>query len=211
MKNHINRARIDRARIEIVRETYATPEAVEERLKLAGGLNRFGGANYRAVWGWSRLAWIGGKFEERDPETGSLLREVVELRQEPKYPAVNRWHVERWMAPEAYGSASAWYAQTLEIANGRNVAALGPYPERGDYEHCFTLEGPRGEFVPLTATAVEHIARAIEWSRNKPRVARREAVNARSAREERDYDEHAFAVLDDTVPAFHAQPFVSVA
>ena len=106
-------------RIEIVRETYATPGAVEERLKLAGGLNRFGDANYRAVWGWNRLAWIGGKFEEHDAETGSLLREVVELRQEPKYPAVNRWHVERWMAPEAYGSASAWYAQTLEITNGK--------------------------------------------------------------------------------------------
>lgn len=197
-------------RIEIVRETYATPENVEQRLKQAGGVNRFGEANYRAVWGWNRLAWIGGKFEEHDPDTGSLLREVVELRQEPKYPAVNRWHVERWMAPEAYGSANAWYAQTLEIANGRSVPALGPYPERGDYEHCFTLEGPRGEFLPLTATAVEHIARAIEWSRNKPRVARREAINARGEREERAYDEHAFAVLDDAVPAFHAQPFVSV-
>jgi hypothetical protein len=198
-------------RIEIVRETYATPEAVEERLKLAGGVNRFGEANYRAVWGWSRLAWIGGKFEEHDPNTGALLREVVELRQEPKYPAVNRWHLERWMAPETYGSARAWYAQTLEIANGRSVPALGPYPERGDYEHCFTLEGPSGEFMPLTATAVEHIARAIEWSRNRPRVARSEAVSARGEREERAYDEHAFAVLDDAVPAFHAQPFVTVA
>jgi len=71
---------------------------------LAGGCNRYGEANYRAVWGWNRLAWIGGKFEERDPATGSLLREVVELRQEPKYAAVNRWHIERWVPPEVYGS-----------------------------------------------------------------------------------------------------------
>ena len=40
--------------------------------------------------------------------------------------------------------------ETMEIVNGRSVAALGPYPSRGDYEHCFTLEGPRGEFVQLT-------------------------------------------------------------
>jgi hypothetical protein len=200
-----------RLRIEIARETHETPQAVTDRLQLAGGVNRFGEPNYRAVWGWNRLAWIGGKFEEHDPATGSLLREVVELRQEPKYPAVNRWHLERWMAPESYGSARAWYAQTLEIANGQSVPALGPYPERGEYEHCFTLEGPRGEFVQLTATVAEHIARAIEWSRNKSRVTRREAVDARADREERAYDEHAFAVMDDTVAAFHAQPFVSVA
>lgn len=38
---------------------------------------------------------------------------------------------------------------------------LGRYPSRGDYEHCFTLETPRGEFIQLTATIVEHVARAI--------------------------------------------------
>ncbi len=198
-----------RPRIEIVRERYETPESVARRLLVAGGVNRFGEANYRAVWGWNRLAWIGGKFEERDA-SGALIREVVDLRLEPKYPATDRWHLERWVAPEMYGSERAWYAQTVEIAAGRSVPALGPYPERGEYEHCFTLEGPRGEFVQLTATAVEHVARAIEWSRNKRRVARRAAVSARVEHEERAYDEHAFAVLDDAVPAFHAQPFVGV-
>jgi hypothetical protein len=197
-------------RIQVLREKYETPESVARRLLVAGGVNRFGEANYRAVWGWNRLAWIGGKFEERDV-SGALIREVVELRMEPKYPATDRWHLERWLAPEMYGSERAWYAQTVEIAGGRSVPALGPYPERGEYEHCFTLEGPGGEFVQLTATAVEHVARAIEWSRSKKRVARRCAVNERVEREERAYDEHAFAVLDDAVPAFHGQAFVVVA
>jgi hypothetical protein len=198
------------ARILVGREVYETPENVARRLKVAGGVNRFGEANYRAVWGWKRLAWIGGKFEERDEASGALVREVIQLRQEPKYPAVNRWHIEKWMAPESYGTPQTWYAQTMEIADGRNVAALGPYPERGDYEHCFTLEGPRGEYVQLTATVAEHVARAIEWSRNKGGALRRESVTNRVAKEERSYDEQAFAVLDDAVPAFHAQPFVCV-
>jgi len=196
--------------IVVLRETHETPEAVARRLLLAGGVNRFGEANYRAVWGWNRLGWIGGKFEERDPETGTLLREVVELRREPKYPAVNRWHIERWVAPEVYGSPRAWYAQTVEVADGRSVPALGPYPSRGEYEHCFALEGRHGEFVQLTATAAERIARAIEWSRGQARVLRRAALYERERREEREYGEWAYDLLDDATPAFHRQPFVTV-
>lgn len=194
----------------VLRETHETPEIVARRLERAGGINRYGEANYRAVWGWNRLAWIGGKFEERDPATGSLLREVVELRREPKYPAVNRWHIERWVPPEAYGSPRAWYAQTVEIANGRRIPALGPYPSRGEYEHCFTLEGRRGEFVQLSPTVAEHIAQAVEWSRRFPRVAKRGSLYDREQREERAYEEWAYDLLDDAAPAFHRQPFVTV-
>jgi hypothetical protein len=199
------------AEIVILRETHQPSPAIEERLRLAGGCNRFGETNYRAVWGWNRLAWIGGKFEERDPQTGSLLREVVELRQEPKYPAVNRWHIERWVPPEVYGSPCAWYAQTVEIAEGRSIPALGPYPSRGEYEHCFTLETPAGEFVQLTATIGEYIARAIEWSRGVPRSMRKRRLCDREQREERKYEAWAYDLLDDAAPAFHKQPFVTVA
>jgi hypothetical protein len=129
--------------IEVIRETHETPENVARRLCHAGGLNRYGEANYRVVWGWNRLGWIGGKFEDRN-ERGELIREVVELRWEPKYPQVNRWHVERWVPAETYGSPRAWYAQTVERADGKSVAALGPYPERGEYEHCLHCRGRGG-------------------------------------------------------------------
>lgn len=196
--------------IRVLRETHDTPDAVAHRLKQAGGINRFGEANYRAVWGWNRLAWIGGKFEDRD-EHGVLLRERVELRQEPKYPAVNRWHIERWLPPESYGSPRAWYAQTIERENGISIPALGPYPSRGEYEHCFTLEGRSGEFLQLTPTIAEHIARAIECSRSFARAMTRTRLYDREERTERSYDHWAFDVMDDAVPAFHKQPFVAVA
>jgi hypothetical protein len=194
----------------VVRETHETPRTVAWRLERAGGINRFDEANYRAVWGWNRLAWIGGKFEERDPATGSLLREVVELRQEPKYPAVNRWHMERWVPPEVYCSPRAWYAQTIERENGVSIPALGPYPSRGEYEHCFTLEGPRGEFVQLTPTIAEHIAGAIDWSRKFRRAKQRHGLYEREAREDRAYEDWAYNLLDDAAPAFCKQPFVTV-
>ena len=195
--------------IQVLRETHETPENVARRLAEAGGTNRFGEPNYRVVWGWNRLAWIGGKFEDRDPD-GALLREVVELRHEPKYPAVNRWHVERWVPSEAYGSPRAWYAQTVETANGTTVPVLGPYPDRGEYEHCLTIESPKGEFLQLTPTIVEHVARAIEWSRQFPRASRRSLLYEREAREDKAYSDWAYDLLDDGVPAFHRQPFVTV-
>jgi hypothetical protein len=196
--------------IRVTRERHEAPECVAQRLESAGGRNRYGEANYRVVWGWNRLAWIGGKFEDRD-ERGNLIREVVELRQEPKYPQLNRWHVERWVPPEAYGSPRAWYAQTVERGGGVSVPSLGPYPERGEYEHCFTLEGPCGEFVQLTPTIVEQVARAIEMSRLLPKAKRRGRLYEREAREEREYGEWAYDLLDDQVPAMHGQPFVTVA
>jgi hypothetical protein len=200
---------LQKMKIFVLRETHDTPENVAQALRRAGGINPYGQPNYRCVWGWNRLAWIGGKFEDRD-EQGALLRERIELRKEPKYPAVNRWHIEKWVPPESYGSPRAWYAQTIERENGVSIPALGPYPSRGEYEHCFTLEGPRGEFVQLTATVVEHVARAIEWTRSAPRSAGKRALSGREQRQERAYDDWAYGVLDDAVPAFHNQPFVTL-
>lgn len=195
--------------IQVLRETHDTPENVAHRLTRAGGINRFGEPNYRAVWGWNRLTWIGGKFEDRD-EHGALLRERIELREEPKYPAVNCWHIERWLPPEAYGSPRQWYSQTIDRENGISIPALGPYPSRGDFEHCFTLEGPRGEFLQLTPTVAEHIARAIEFSRGLSRAKTRAHLYNHAQRQEQHYETWAYDALDDAVPAFHKQPFVTV-
>lgn len=194
----------------MLRETHDAPEFVAERLARTGGWNRFGEANYRVVWGWNRLSWIGGKFEDRD-EHGALVRERVELRREPKYPAVNRWHVERWLPAEAYGSPDSWYRQTVELANGQSVPALGPYPSRGEYEHCFTLQTPNGEFLQLTATVVGHVARAIEWSRGQVRSHTRGQIYNRVSREERNYESWAADLLDEKAPAFCGRPFVTAA
>ncbi|MDE3170628.1 MAG: hypothetical protein KGL75_10825, partial [Acidobacteriota bacterium] len=123
----------------------------------------------------------------------------------------DRWHVERWMPPESYGSPEMWRAQTTETDGGISIPALGPYPARGDYEHCFTLAGPRGEFIPLSPAACDWIVRAVEWARRQPRSALRAAVLARESRRAADFDRGAEVILDDAAPAFHAQPFVPAA
>jgi hypothetical protein len=178
-------------------------------LKLAGGINRYGEANFRAVWGGSRLTWIGGRWEDRDA-AGRVLREVIELRRVPKYAQTNRWHIERWCPPELYGSPTEWYARTVETEGGRRIPALGPYPERGEYELAFTLEGPRGEFVQLTPTIAEYVARAIEFGRRMSPGTLRQAVERRARSEENDYEQWAYDVLDGGIRAFGGQPFISI-
>jgi hypothetical protein len=196
--------------IQVTRETHDAPAHVCERMARAGGLNRFGEPNFRVVWGGSRLGWIGGRWIDRD-EQGSLLREAIELRQAPKYIPVDRWHIERWMPPESYGSPEEWFTRTVEVEDGIRVAALGPYPSRGDYEHCFTLETSCGEFIPLSPAACDWIVRAVEWARRQPRSATRAAIASREALRERDWDRAADDLLDDAAPAFHGQAFVTAA
>jgi hypothetical protein len=196
--------------IRVIRETHRTPASIQERVARAGGLNRFGEPNFRVVWGGARLAWIGGRWTDRDAH-GNVIREAIELRREPKYLPRDRWHIERWMPPEAYGSPELWRAQTTEIEDGISIPALGPYPSRGDYEHCFTLAGVHGEFIPLSPAACDWIIRAVEWAQRQPRTARRAAVAARESRRALDFDRAADDLLEDAVPAFHSRPFVSLA
>jgi len=185
--------------IRVIRETHETPPFVQRRIARAGGLNRFGEPNFRVVWGGSRLGWIGGRWTDRDAN-GSTIRKKIELRQVPKYLPLDRWHIERWFPPESYGSPDIWHAQTIETEDGIRIPALGPYPSRGEYEHCFTLQDAKGNFVPLTPEACEWIVRAIDWARRQPNSARRAAIYAREARRECERDHAADCILDSASP-----------
>jgi hypothetical protein len=191
--------------IEVIREAKRTPAEIAERITSAGGLNRYGEPMFRVVWGWTRLSWIGGKWTDRDA-SGILVREVIQLRQVPKYFPHDRWHLERWLAPELYGSRERWEAMTFEREDGITVPALGPFPDRGEYEHCQALEDAAGGFLPLVPAAVESLVRMIEFSKGLPSAQRRPAILAREAKKETDYVNWAYDVLDDGVPAFHGFP-----
>lgn len=190
--------------IQVITEQHQAPQWAERALLVAGGLNTFGEPNYRLVWGWSRLGWIGGEWKDRNP-SGDLLRRVIEVRKVPRYMPFDRWHLERWCPPELYGSPRNWYRQTLETYDGRAIEALGPYPYRGDYEHSMVIDQPclfcvrRGranncahrQFVQLTPTLVHRLARAVEFSRSfkdEERVAsmRREIERRRKEQDAAD-------------------------
>jgi hypothetical protein len=123
----------------------------------------------------------GGRWTDRDA-SGNVVREVIETRKVPKYLPVERWHIERWMPAESYGSPEQWYAQTTEVEDGIRIAVLGPYPARGEYEHCFTLKDVKGEFMPLSPAACDWIVRAVQWAKQQPRREQGGAIAARESR-----------------------------
>jgi hypothetical protein len=180
--------------IRVLRETHEAPASIQQRIACAGGANRFGEPNFRVVWGGSRLTWIGGRWTDRDA-SGNLIREAIELRRVPKYVPHDRWHIERWTPPELYGPPGHWYDATAELENGVRIPALGPFPSRGEYEHCFTLVTPAGGFLQLTPAACDWIVRAIEWSRRQQPQARRAAIAAREDSRARAFDRTADEIL----------------
>ena len=142
------------------------------------------------------MTWIGGRWTDRD-ENDNVVRETIELRRMPKYIPLDRWHIERWVPAEFYGSPESWYARTVEVEDGIRIPALGPYPSRGEYEHCFTLARANGAFMPLDAEACDRIVRAVEWSRRQSQQARRLALHARESRVERNFDRTADEILEN--------------
>lgn len=189
-------------------ETYETPAWARNALIRAGGLNPLGEPLYRMVWGWSRLSPIGGKWEDKD-------KTVFEMRMLPKYMSTdehgnltfNRWHIEKWLPPETYGSPEEWYASTIEYEDevhktGRFLYALGEYPSRGEYELCVTLQGKRGEFMAPSVSILETCVQLIEKGRLEPASKRKAALYEREAKRERDEVERGMDILSDVSPFF---------
>src|SRR5882724_1381390 len=173
-------------------------------LELAFGCNPFQEANYRVVWSEDRLDWIGGKINDFDAN-GTFVRALYELRREPKYQTAtkNRWIVEKWYPAEFYGSSAQWFQKTRDweenglISGG--IPQLGPYPYRGDYEHCCTLE-ERGEFLQLTPDVIDYTIALIrnKLSQKWLLSERRKALLAAEEKQQADDEE----MLQESNPAF---------
>ncbi len=100
------------------------------------------------------------------------------------------------MPPEAFGSPRYWRLTTTEHHGGISIPALGPYPDRGEYELSFTIASPAGEFVQLTPTVARTVAWAIEWSRGRSEHERKEAIDRRIRQEKRAVDQSVDDIMD---------------
>jgi len=194
--------------IQVIRETHETPEWANRIARTIGGVNIFGEPNFRIVWGWNRLGWMGGLWEDRNPKTMELIRAVFELRKEPIYFAnPDRWHLEIWVPPVKYGSPVEWYSYTKQVhpsIPSVTLPGLGPYPSRGEYESAFVFENRTGEFTQLTAAKVQFVCELFHLSRGKTR----EDMRADRAKHEVHKAEARNREFDDILTfdeAFHGE------
>lgn len=111
-------------------------------LKL-GGRNLYGEPVLRIVWSESETVLVGGVWSKWD-DSGNWLGEAVGYQRIRKYLAVReRWVLEMWQPPEAYGTPEAWEEEWKRVApSGARYQLLPDYPARGDYAQIAVFSDP---------------------------------------------------------------------
>jgi hypothetical protein len=98
-------------------ERLKCPQAFQDRIDRIGGLNRFGGPNFKIIWGQTetiRRAGIDGYID--------VLVGFEEAC----------WILQQWKAPEVYGTPTSYFIENYDPATGLQM--LGDYPWQGRYE-----------------------------------------------------------------------------
>ncbi len=199
-----------RPRCQVLKEVHDCPREVQAHINRKLGLNRFDEPLYRVVWGWNRLDWVAGKIARLD-DHGTFLREDYGIFLEPKYDylgyeGLNRWILERWYAPEEYGSRESWQYETTEIEGFQEFQALGPYPDRGNYELVQVIEDTHGTFVQLEQEIVDYLIWACQASREVQASKRKQRLQEEQERQEAERRALYSDVFDDAAPAFAGVP-----
>jgi len=128
--------------VDTIIEKREVPAWVEHIITRKGGLNPFGKPMFRVVWGGSRYRLVGGmfkdvtRFKDAEGREHAFVTEVADLRNMLAYHPF-RWHMEKWMGPEFYGTQEEWFQNTWDDV--AKLHTMGPYPTEGDYEHVFYL------------------------------------------------------------------------
>jgi len=203
------------------------PKRLVDLITKRGGKNIFGEANYRLVHCEFRRTPSGGTWldwpeeasvAERQEGRAIPVRRVVETRQILSYPnEKGKWILEKWCPPETYGTPAAWYLPvtsggTVQYIPSRQmqIAALGPYPFKGEYENYGYAFPTAALTESIILTAIGRIEHAIDKMPSTPkgRILRK-MFNALQAEElkQRTYQAYCSDVLDDTSFAFHGKSF----
>jgi hypothetical protein len=201
---------VKRHRVQVFRESHATPTWAAAILTQSGGLNLYGEPLFRAVWSNNRLAWCAGRFEDRD-NSGHLVREVLAARLMPKYPVESRWIIEQWLPAEKYGSRDNWWQNTREWGEEGNLPQLGPYPSRGDYELACLLETRVREFVQLEHWIIQDFFWQLKLAKMRSYAENVRRHKAAMAREKQEFKQYSHEYLNEqTMPVANDGMMVNV-
>ena len=165
--------------------TMKLPEWVEPLLLRIGGANPHGKPNYRLLWSEDRVEW---RFDEQKRKYGD---------------GRDRWVLEKWVPPSEYHRAE-WEAMIEPVTH---LPILGPFPENGEYEHCYTFEiavnpGEDPVFMPLSENVVEVLVRAIEAGKLKHTDWERKAAIQKRMDDAKEEQKRIFNDMwDDAAPA----------
>jgi hypothetical protein len=151
------------------------------------GLNPYSQPLYRVVFGPSRRSLVCGNWSD-----GTVSAKLL-----PKYNSVgDRWILEKWLSAEQFAGVSriVWDAE---------LAILGPWPERGEYEmvHAFEACGP-------VDANLDKLIAWIEAGRRSSFQDVKDACARNYAQEEKDSKNLQTDMIHHRLPAFGGAPLV---
>jgi hypothetical protein len=115
-------------------ERRTCPEAFQERLTRAVGVNPYGEPLWKIVWGQTATFTAGGYW----PHDGFLgYRQLMLSNGALRGEGEPCWMVLEWRPPEKYGSPALYYFENRDEYT--ELQTLGEYPYRGRYEVAFKL------------------------------------------------------------------------
>lgn len=176
------------------------PQVYQDRLTRAGGLNRYGGPNFKLAWGESETMRAGGIWEQDD---GNYFRGYRDIAEDGR-PC---WVLKQWKPPEVYGTPAMYFAENLDPNSGFQI--LGDYPWRGKYETIQPLVW-RGlvngrmvvEHMPLNSLILDMVVPIIIRCRDATWEQKKAAVKDMEERKNRDDVNEIEARRNDARMAF---------
>lgn len=155
------------------------------------GRNPWGAPIFRVVWSEAEHKTVGGEFHDG-------FRVVREYRYVPKYRATARWVLEMWKPTPV--SPKRWECDEYDHLSG--LMKSGPYPYRGEYWAVMVLQGPKGEYVPLSPGLVQFVAGLISRSQSVTAWESFVAMRAEEERKQRETSARNRAIISDAISAF---------
>ena len=169
---------------------------VERALRDFGGMNPFGQPYYRIVWGYQRGFWIGNQH-------------FLKYTDRPRHK--ERWHLEKWVPAESFGTPRQWYASAMVDVAGQLVNVLGPYPAEGDYVRVVVFENYHtGEFVsPSPDMVIEAIVRNRQHA-EQTKLQIRDKIKAEMEAKEKIASDRQDEEIDKREAAFAFRSWIPV-
>lgn len=177
---------------------YPDPEYVQH-VNAIGGMNRFGGPNFKLTWGQNETMVVWGT-----DANGKQGRHVI-----PKHANIPAWFIDVWKPPECYGTPELWYSLTWDWEV--DAPKLGDFPYLGEYELApFNLFSRRFEgnvmivdAMPLNHFIIDLIIPNLLKEKDATYLQRKTAIQNRMLAERARAAQTAFDCYLAAAPAFH--------
>lgn len=178
------------------------------------GTNPHGEPIWRVVWSDSRDYIVGAnhavysgnmandaEFNAAGGRDPNVVRRECGYKRYPLYPSFHAWILERWKSPQAAtGCPNQDLYQQRYTDPASGLLTLGPWPDRGEYYHCFTFPAEPG------ATVVYEVITRILAGERYSYWDHKRANEDQLAALKKDRDNKTEAIFYDSQQAFKNRP-----